>query len=77
MALGDENVILTSKVLTPVTTDVEPDVCTEYDGPAVKLPASGDERGMTKTGEVKTRKFHTNETETLPAAISFRNGNKD
>jgi hypothetical protein len=70
-----ENEILKAGMpLTPASTAVEPDVCTEYAGAAVVMPRSGDERGMTKTGEVKNPKFHTNESEKLPADIAFRNG---
>lgn len=61
-------------MLTPIQKGVEPDKCVFTE---VSMPSSGDELGMTKTGEVTNPKFHTNESEKLPAEISFRNGNKD
>jgi hypothetical protein len=61
-------------VLTPCSTSVEPEVCTEYAGPEVVMPKSGNELGLTKTGEVRNPKFHTNESEKLPSEISFRGG---
>jgi hypothetical protein len=73
-----ENEILKAGApLTPVKTSVEPEVCTEYGDGTLMMPKSGDMRGMTKTGEVKNPKFHTNESEKLPSDISFRNGGRD